>query len=143
VSSFSLTASILSNVQITNQQSHTANAVTRWAAIRNARCPRCRRGAIYERVWLWRLPVMHAYCPECGLKYEREQGYFLGAMYISYGLALITIFVIALVLWLATAWSVERDIVIAALLFLPLVPILVTISRVLWIHFDRAVDPDW
>lgn len=86
---------------------------------------------------------MHAYCPECGLKYEREQGYFLGAMYISYGLALITIFVIALVLWLATAWSVERDIVIAALLFLPLVPILVTASRVLWIHFDRAVDPDW
>jgi hypothetical protein len=86
---------------------------------------------------------MYAYCPECGLKYEREQGYFLGAMYISYGLALITIFLIALALWLATSWSIERDVAVAALLFVPLVPILVTVSRVLWIHFDRAVDPDW
>lgn len=23
-------------------------------------------------------------CPVCGLKFEREQGYFLGAMYVSY-----------------------------------------------------------
>jgi len=115
----------------------------RWEAVRRGLCPRCRRGAIYERVWLWRLPAMYAYCPECGLKYEREQGYFLGAMYISYGLALITIFLIALALWLATSWSIERDVAVAALLFVPLVPILVTVSRVLWIHFDRAVDPDW
>ena len=86
---------------------------------------------------------MFVYCPECGLKYEREQGYFLGAMYISYGLALITIAVISTLLWLGTSLSVERAILFAALLFLPLVPILVTVSRVLWIHFDRAVDPDF
>lgn len=114
----------------------------RWTAIRKGRCPRCRSGPIYERVWLWRLPMMFAYCPECGLKYEREQGYFLGAMYISYGLALMVIGVFALVLWMLTAWSVERDIVIAAVLFIPLVPVLVTVSRVLWMHFDRALDPD-
>jgi hypothetical protein len=86
---------------------------------------------------------MFVYCPECGLKYEREQGYFLGAMYISYGLALIAIGLLSTLLWLATSWSIERDIVIAALLFLPLVPLLVTVSRVLWIHFDRAADPDF
>ena len=27
---------------------------------------------------------MYERCPECDLKYEREQGYFLGAMYFSY-----------------------------------------------------------
>jgi hypothetical protein len=86
---------------------------------------------------------MFVYCPECGLKYEREQGYFLGAMYISYGLALAIIALFALLLWLVTRWSIERDMIIASLLFLPFVPIVVTFSRVLWIHFDRAADPDW
>lgn len=85
---------------------------------------------------------MFPYCPECGLKYEREQGYFLGAMYISYGLALIVIVAISVVLWLLTSWSIERDIVIASLLFLPFVPVLVTVARVLWIHMDRAFDPE-
>jgi uncharacterized protein (DUF983 family) len=27
---------------------------------------------------------MHTNCSFCGLKYEREQGYFIGAMYINY-----------------------------------------------------------
>ena len=31
---------------------------------------------------------MHPLCPSCQLKYEREQGYFVGAMYFSYGMAL-------------------------------------------------------
>jgi hypothetical protein len=30
---------------------------------------------------------MHACCPVCGLHFEREEGYFLGAMYISYGMS--------------------------------------------------------
>ena len=85
---------------------------------------------------------MLPYCRECGLKYEREQGYFLGAMYISYGLALILIVAISVVLWLLTSWSIERDIVIASLLFLPFVPVLVMMARVLWIHMDRAFDPE-
>ena len=39
-------------------------------------------------------PKMHERCPTCGLKFEREPGYFLGAMYVSYGLALVTIVVL-------------------------------------------------
>ena len=48
---------------------------------------------------------MHDRCPACGLKFEREPGYYLGAMYVSYGLALVTIVVIAIALWLTTNWS--------------------------------------
>ncbi|MCD8540510.1 MAG: DUF983 domain-containing protein [Leadbetterella sp.] len=29
---------------------------------------------------------MKKYCPECGLKYEKELGYFYGSMYVSYAL---------------------------------------------------------
>ena len=81
-------------------------------------------------------------CPNCDLKFEREQGYFLGAMYISYGLALITIVVLALVLWVSTSWSLQKITLLAILLFLPLAPTLTLFSRVLWIYLDRAIDPE-
>jgi uncharacterized protein (DUF983 family) len=45
------------------------------------RCPRCGRGQLYDG-WL----SMHERCAVCGLLYEREQGYFVGAMYVNYAL---------------------------------------------------------
>jgi len=43
------------------------------------RCPRCGRSPLYAR-WF----RMHERCAACGLRYEREQGYFVGAIYINY-----------------------------------------------------------
>jgi uncharacterized protein (DUF983 family) len=86
-------------------------------------------------------PKMHERCPACGLKFEREEGYFLGAMYISYALALIVIVGLALILWMATTWSLQKITVWAILLFLPLAPTLTLFSRVLWIYLDWAFDP--
>ena len=85
---------------------------------------------------------MHERCPVCGLKFEREAGYFLGAMYVSYGLALITIVIIGLVLWLCTRWSLMKITLWAVLLFLPLAPTITLFSRVLWIYLDQAIDPE-
>ena len=85
---------------------------------------------------------MHALCPTCGLKFEREEGYFLGAMYISYGLALVTILALALVLWFFLRWSIQKTAIWAVILFLPLAPTLTLLSRVLWIYLDQAVDPE-
>lgn len=84
---------------------------------------------------------MHARCPVCDLKFEREQGYFLGAMYISYGLALVTIAVLTGLLRAFTSWIWTRDITIALLLFLPLAPLLTLFARVLWIYLDQSIDP--
>jgi uncharacterized protein (DUF983 family) len=87
-------------------------------------------------------PKMHECCPACGLKFEREEGYFLGAMYISYGLALVTIVGLALLLWIVTKWSLQKVTVWAILLFLPLAPTLTLFSRVLWIYLDWVIDPE-
>ena len=85
---------------------------------------------------------MHERCPTCGLKFEREPGYFLGAMYVSYGLALVTIVIIAVALWLAVNWSLQKTVVVAILIFLPLAFPLTLFARVLWIYLDHAVDPE-
>ena len=47
------------------------------------RCPRCGEGALFARARHWF--VMHERCEACGLKYERDRGYFLGSTYVNYG----------------------------------------------------------
>jgi uncharacterized protein DUF983 len=88
------------------------------------------------------LPKMYERCPVCDLKLEREEGYFLGAMYISYGLALPTIAVLAVVVWAVTRWTLERVVIAGILLFVPLSPAVSRLSRILWIYFDRKIDPE-
>ena len=85
---------------------------------------------------------MHVYCPVCGLKFEREEGYFLGAMLIDYGLGLLLVAILALLVWLFTRWSLDKTVLAAFLLFLPIVPALTRFGRVLWIYFDQTIDPD-
>jgi len=84
---------------------------------------------------------MNERCPVCGLKFEREEGYFLGAMYIGYGLGLAAIVVLGVTLWLLTHWNVMRVTFWAIVLFLPFAPMLTLFSRVLWIYLDQAFDP--
>jgi hypothetical protein len=81
-------------------------------------------------------------CLECGLKFEREAGYFLGAMYISYGISLVTISGIAALLWGMTGWWITKDVIWAIVIFVPLAPMITLWSRVVWIYLDQAIDPE-
>ena len=110
---------------------------TRLRAVASGRCPRCQRAPIFRG----RL-AMHPTCPACGLRFEREPGYFTGAMYVSYVLAVPVMAVCILAVHLiAPDWSFERTVIIGALCFLPFVPAVFRWSRILWIHLDRTVDP--
>ncbi len=112
------------------------------ADIFHQRCPRCRSGKIYRGSAFLGFPKMNERCPACQLRFEREAGYFLGAMYVSYGLALVIITVLATVFWLITRWWITDDVIWAVVLFLPLAPAITYFSRVLWIYFDQTIDPD-
>ena len=87
-------------------------------------------------------PGMHERCPECGLKFEREPGYFLGAMYIGYGLALASVAIFSFLIWSLFRWSIPKSVVAGLVVFLPFAPVLTILARVLWIYLDQAVDPD-
>ncbi|MGA8102501.1 MAG: hypothetical protein WB869_10125 [Candidatus Acidiferrales bacterium] len=106
------------------------------------RCPRCRVGKIYGTAFFHLPARMHERCGVCGLKFEREEGYFLGAMQVDYGLGVAGISLLALVTWLLTRWSFSKTVIAALLLFLPLVPALTRLGRIVWIWFDQSVDPE-
>jgi uncharacterized protein (DUF983 family) len=111
-------------------------------AILHQRCPRCRQGRIFLYSVFRGFPKMHQRCSVCDLKFQREEGYFLGAMYISFGLALTIIAVIAALLWAITGWWITKDVIWAVVLFLPLAPGISLFARVLWIYLDQTFDPE-
>ena len=84
---------------------------------------------------------MHEACPVCGLVFEREPGYFVGAMYVSYALAIPSYLAVAGVLGLLLrGWSDLAIFALAVPLLLPLAPVLFRYSRIIWMHLDRAID---
>jgi uncharacterized protein (DUF983 family) len=121
---------------------HSTRRLSTLGSILRQRCPRCRSGGIFRYSVFRGFPKMNDRCPGCGLKFEREEGYFLGAMYISYGLALVAITAIAGLLRALFGWWVTKDAVWAVVLFLPFAPTLTLLSRVLWIYLDQTVDPE-
>jgi uncharacterized protein (DUF983 family) len=107
-----------------------------WAAIRQ-RCPRCCRGPVFRGSF-----AMNEACPRCSLRFEREPGYFLGAMYFSYALC-IPILGIGILFW---RWALpelrwEWIVLLAGLSYVPFMPVVFRYSRVLWLYFDHWVSP--
>jgi uncharacterized protein (DUF983 family) len=112
------------------------------ADIVRQRCPRCRTGRIFRYSIFRGFPKMHDRCPVCDLRFDREPGYFLGAMYVSYGLGIVIVALITAVLWSVTGWWITKDTVWAVVLFLPFAPTITLFARVLWIYLDQTIDPE-
>src|SRR5919201_1897552 len=113
---------------------------SRLGAMLRMRCPRCLRGKLFRG-----LLDMWERCPQCGLRFEREEGYFTGAMYASYLLALPLVFGIFGILWLfssRTLVAAEVLLVVTTVLTVPLVPLLFRYSRAIWLYFDWRFGPD-
>ena len=106
------------------------------------RCPRCRLGNIFRYSIFRGFPRMHQRCPVCDLKFDREPGYFLGAMYVSYGLGIVIVGLLAALLWYVTGWWITKATIWAVVIFLPLAPTITLFARVLWIYLDQTIDPE-
>jgi uncharacterized protein (DUF983 family) len=100
-------------------------------------CPRCRRGKIFSS-----LVHMNDHCNACELIFEREAGYFLGAMIFSYAISLALYALIYILLKEATREKIHGIIVLEMfLIYLPFVPLVFRYSRILWIYLDQRIDP--
>jgi 4-amino-4-deoxy-L-arabinose transferase-like glycosyltransferase len=62
-------------------------------------------------------------------------------MYFSYAMVVAIVIISLAVLSLLTGWHWKVKFAIALAVVLALTPPMVTISRVLWIWFDRKIDP--
>ena len=60
------------------------------------RCPNCGGHRLFKDGTLF---VLNESCPDCGLKFEKDEGFFLGAMSLNYGVTLVGYLVPVLLLW--------------------------------------------
>jgi len=114
--------------------------LSRFGAMLRMRCPRCLRGKLFRG-----LMDMWERCPQCGFLFEREEGYFTGAMYASTIITLPLVFLIFLIGWLfssKTLLAAEILLVVTTLVTLPLIPLIFRYSRTLWLYFDWTFGPD-
>ena len=110
-------------------------ATVLWRAWR-LRCPRCGRDHLFEN-WI----KMYPYCTACELKYEREPGYFLGSIYVNYGLTAVLVTIGYLGLLFSEVVSPQTALWIVAA-FAVLFPIwFFRYARSLWLGFDHYWDP--
>ena len=112
---------------------------SRLSAILRQRCPNCFRGQVFTGPL-----AMNETCPVCGVRFEREQGYFFGAMYFSYALSIPIVGALTAILAFTVlrGWPVHWIILSAGLVFLLFVPLVFRYSRILWMHLDRFFHKD-
>lgn len=102
------------------------------------KCPKCEEGEVFSdkgNIFLFRFPVMKETCDHCGHKYEREPGYFFGAMYVSYGLTAAEALAVFLCWELLTPGIDDYRFIIAIILVqMALWFVNFRLSRLIWIY---------
>jgi len=100
------------------------------------RCPVCGLGTLYSSFFR-----MRRECDHCGLVFAREQGYFIGAIYLNVAATESLIFVsyLAFVLANRAGDQITYTVLFALALILPIV--FNRHARSLWLSIDYLLDP--
>jgi uncharacterized protein (DUF983 family) len=99
------------------------------------KCPRCGQAPMFTGLFR-----MIDRCSNCGLKFEREPGYFLGSIYINYGITALLLTVVWITL--RFGYGIEsRWLVFGLAAFLVVFQIFFfRYARALWLALDCQFD---
>lgn len=109
--------------------------------ILNNSCPQCNKGKVFDEKSPFLnigFPKMHTTCSNCNYKYEKEPGYFFGAMYMNYGLTVaqsIATYIIAQQFF--TERFDLRIIPIIAVVIIAMASFNIRFSRMLWLYMFK------
>jgi uncharacterized protein (DUF983 family) len=101
-------------------------------------CPRCGERGLFQR-WF----TLKRQCPSCSLQFEREEGYWTGAMganIIMTELVFVSLMIATFVLtWPdpPVAWMIAGGVIFTILFPMFFYPF----SKTIWMSFDRAFNP--
>jgi uncharacterized protein (DUF983 family) len=117
---------------------------TKLYSILRMRCPRCQEGAVFKNKNPYVLSDMfklHEACPNCGLHYELEPGFFYGAMYVSYGYGValfVATYLTMEILYEPGIWDIIAALAIIMILGSPL---LLRLSRITYLNIFVKYNP--
>ena len=110
---------------------------TKLYSILKRKCPRCQEGNFFKFSVTYnprKVIETHENCSSCNLKYMLEPSFYIGAMYVNYGIIVAMSVLIFIITTLALGFSLLEagaTIIIALLVFGPLN---LRLSRIVWIN---------
>ncbi len=114
-------------------------------SISKMKCPQCQEGKflVSHPYDFKHLGDVRTNCDVCDLKYEREPGFFYGAMYVSYALGValfVTIWTSCNLWfpWLSAWWQIG----LVVFFTIVLSPYLFALSKIIWANFFISYDPN-
>ncbi len=100
------------------------------------KCPNCRQGNVFQS------PLkMYADCPHCGIHFEREDGYFMMAVFVGYVMSFFIAVPVVVVLYFTVRPSIWGYLIGAAVALLLATPAIFHYARVVWLFIDQLIDP--
>jgi uncharacterized protein (DUF983 family) len=120
-------------------------------AILQNKCPRCRRGKMYQSKNPYHLRSfmrMFDRCQVCGQPLDMEPGFYYGTNMVSYSLAILISMLSFFLWWIIIGFSLHDNrffwwIGFNAVLLLAMQPPLMRLSRTIWLAFFVPYSPNW
>ena len=100
------------------------------------KCPRCGVGSLYAKPFR-----MYEDCPHCGLRFEREQGYFVGAIYVNYAATVLVAVPGFFVLDAFTSITINQQLALWIPFSIVFPLLFFHHSRSLWLALDHLLNP--
>ena len=100
-------------------------------------CPNCYKGKVFSDNFFFSLgfPKMNANCQHCNFKFEKEPGYFFGAMFVNYALTVGETLIIFFISSLFFKKKFDfRILYIIGFVILLLSSFNIRLSRMIWIY---------
>jgi uncharacterized protein (DUF983 family) len=108
----------------------------RMKAALQGRCSYCLEAKVFRTFW-----QMHEHCPQCGIKYEREQGYFMMAVFVGYALSFLIVIPVMILLYLTIKPTIIGYCIGGSMALLVAAPWIFRYGRIFWLHIDELLDP--
>lgn len=117
---------------------------TKLYSIAKMKCPKCQEGDFFvsHPYNLKKAGDIYPKCINCGLKYEKEPGFYYGAMYVSYAIcvAIFVFFWVSFNLFFENVrLGLQIGIIITA--FLITAPYVYALSKIIWANLFISFDP--
>ncbi len=107
--------------------------------ILTCKCPKCEKGNIFpsQNPYQWgAITDTNRNCPHCGILFEKEIGFYWGAMYVSYALAIAVSVAVATVFLTLFGWHTWYLFVTIILSLTAVSPLLFRYSRTIWLYLN-------
>lgn len=108
------------------------------------KCPRCRKGKVFthKNPYHRKFGQIEEKCSECELVYEMEQGFWYGAMYVSYAFGVGLSIPVVLILSFTSELEIFQITGVIFLMLIGLMPLLFRYSRSVWLHIFIRYDKE-